>query len=137
MGPKIRYSEGRGMCPGHPLYKTLNCGNLLTSNECLRWHSSNDEFYDVSAMFDDGDGVGMKHTLRAVAIDLKKLITNLGNKSVKMIMVFSLSLSLTLSLPSLSAAPPSAILSTHSCELYSAPPLMLNPNPPPLRWISM
>ena len=75
--------------------KILNYENLLTSNECLLWHSSNDEFYDVSAMFDDGDGVGMKHTLRAVAIDLKKLITNLGNKSVKMIMVFSLSLSLS------------------------------------------
>ena len=44
---------------------------------------------------------------------------------------------LTLSLLSICAAPPSAILSTHSGELYSAPPRILNPKPPPLRRMSM
>lgn len=46
-------------------------------------------------------------------------------------------LQLTLSLLSICAAPPSAILSTHSGELYSAPPRILNPKPPPLRRMSM
>ena len=33
-------------------------------------------------MFDDGDGIRMKHALRAIAIDLKKLIANLGGKKM-------------------------------------------------------
>ena len=44
---------------------------------------------------------------------------------------------LTCNLPSFSAAPPSAILSTNSDEWYSAPPLMLKPNTPSSRRISM
>ena len=45
--------------------------------------------------------------------------------------------SLTLRRPSFSAAPPSAMRRTQSGELYSAPPRILNPNPPPLLLISI
>ena len=49
----------------------------LTSNKSLLWHSSNDKFDDVSSVFDDGDGVRVQHSLCAVTIDLKQLISNL------------------------------------------------------------
>ena len=55
---------------------------FLTSNEGLLWHSSDDELDDVSTVLDNGDGIWMKHTLRAIAIDLKKLIANLGGKMI-------------------------------------------------------
>ena len=49
----------------------------LTSNEGLLWHSSDDEFDNISSMLDDSDGVRVKHSLCTVTIDLKKLIANL------------------------------------------------------------
>ena len=55
---------------------------FLTSDEGLLRHSSDDELNDISTMFDDGDGIRMKHALRAIAIDLKKLIANLGGKKM-------------------------------------------------------
>ena len=109
----------------------------LTSDKGFLRHSSDDELDKISTMFDDGDGIRVKHTFCTVTIDLQQLITNL--KTQQQYLSFSpfLPLPLTLSLPSLSATPPSAIRSTHSAELYSDPPLMLNPNPPPLLSISM
>jgi hypothetical protein len=55
---------------------------MLTSDEGLLWHSSDDEFDDIATMFDDCDGIGMKHTLGAVAVDLKKLIANLPREKI-------------------------------------------------------
>ena len=53
---------------------------FLTSDESLLRHSSDDELDNVSTVLDDSDGIRMKHTLRAIAIDLKKLIANLGER---------------------------------------------------------
>ena len=91
-------------------------------------------------MLDDGDGICMPHSLCTVPIDLQQLIPYLQGHTHKeegSQQSGPYEQVLTLSLPSLSAAPPGAILSTHRGALYSAPPLMLKPKPVASLWISM
>ena len=110
-----------------------------TSRQALR-QSSHGQLDNISSMLDDGGGICMTHLFCTVPIDLQQLTPHLQGHTHKKgghEDTCTGSGVLTLSLSSLSAAPPGAILSTQRGALYSAPPLMLKPKPMPSLWISM
>ena len=49
----------------------------LTSDGGVFCHSPDSELNNISSMFNDSDGIIMKHILSVVPIDLQQLITNL------------------------------------------------------------